>query len=325
MSEIETPHQSGAVPGDLSQSEQRMAGQYARSPEGRAAGANVAMGMLAELAVRGQTPATQEAARALMAEGGAEVIPGAAVPATGAAGGIPAAIPLASPAEPVPAIAPAPEPPSPFPAEPFPGSPAPFLTAPTPPWDDDDDEEDARQSAAEAAAEVEDDEGWVDPDQLRAQLAKERKRREHAEKQAAKAKVGAWIEEAVKTYGQYISDEELAGIEATSRRAFLREADRIARQNHAVLQRFGVQPQAPAAAAPAAQPQETHEQMVARIRAEERARAEAAARDAWGRPMQSPAAPAPLSDAEQAKSKAVDRARKTGNLEGILRANLFGR
>lgn len=324
MSEIETPHQSGAFQGDLSASEQRMAGQYARSPEGRAAGANVAMGMLAELAVRGQTPATQEAARALMAEGGAEVIPGAAMPATGAAGGIPAAIPLANPAEPVPAPAPTPEPPSPFPAEPFPGSPAPFLTAPTPPWDDEDDEDEA-PSAAAAAAEVEDEDGWVDPDRLRAELAKERKRREHAEKQAAQAKVGAWIEEAVKTYGAYISDEELAGIEATSRRGFLREADRIARHNHAVLQRFGAQPQSPAAAAPAAQPQETHEQMVARIRAEERARAEAAARDAWGRPMQSPAAPAPLSDAEQAKSKAVDRARKTGNLESILRANLFGR
>lgn len=321
MSEI---HPSGAG-GDLSAEEQRMAGQYARSEDGKNLGANVAMGMLAELAVRGQTPATQEAARQLMAEGGAEIIPGAAMPATGAAGGIPAPIPLAIPAEPAPAVAPAPEPaPSPFPAEPFPAAPAPFLSAPTPAWDDEDDE-DERPAVAAAAEEAEDDDGWVDPDRLRAELAKERKRRENAEKRAAEAKVGSWIEEAVKTYGSYISDEELAGIEATSRRGFLREADRIARQNHAVLQRFGVQPQAQQQPAAPAQPQETHEQMVARIRAEERARAEAAAREAWGRPMVAPAAPAPLTEQEVSRQKAVDAARRTGNLERILKANLFGR
>lgn len=312
---------------DLYPEEQRVAADYARSPEGKNAGGLVAMGMLGELAQRGATPQVREAAATLMAEGGvgAEMIPGtpeatAALtgPATGAAGGIGMPFLTESPS---PAVAPDPD--SLVPAA-FPDAPEVVMSAPTPSWDELDlgDDDEPTQARAEADEEFDEDEDFGDPDALRRKLAKERKRREHAERERAKALQGKWVEEAVHVFGGFVSDEELAGIEATSRRDYLRQAKAIAERNRAVLQRFGVQPgQAPAPAAPAAPPaSETEAQMRERIRAEERARLE----QAWGRPMVSPGAPA-IAPADPDRQKAVAAARRTGNLEKLMRANLFGR
>jgi hypothetical protein len=177
---------------------------------------------------------------------------------------------------------------------------------------EDDEPEDEEEETFLPAAEEDDEltlaEDEDDPRvaQLQAQLAKERKRTEHERKLRVQSSSKTWAAEARKVFNggpvELLSDDEIDGIKADSKKDFFRKAKALADHNRKIAERFAPR----AAAAPDAE----------QIRAEERARAEAA----WGKPANAGVS-APASREQQ---DALQRARRTGRLENSLKAMIYG-
>lgn len=163
-------------------------------------------------------------------------------------------------------------------------------------------EEEQPVPVADEAAVVDDDE-YVDPQvlKLRRELEKERKRTEHERKLRVQTARKDWEAEAARVFAlgtvPLLDNAELAGIKAESKREFMRQAKALADRNKAVAQRF--QPTAPA---PVVVPREQ-------------------TAEAWGEP---PAATSTAASADSvAQQQRLARARRSGNLSAIFKAQLF--
>lgn len=177
---------------------------------------------------------------------------------------------------------------------------------------DEPDEEDEEEDLPPAAVvEEEDDEDqvdysdgeYVDPEirKLQARLAKSEKRAEHEHKLRVQASASKWEDEAKRVFRlgplELLSDEELKSITATSRKDFLRQAKSIADRNRSVAERFGATFQPTPAPAVDTRRQD------------------------WG----TPPAGAPSAQPESIdKQERLARARRSGNLTGIIKAHLYG-
>ena len=134
----------------------------------------------------------------------------------------------------------------------------------------------------------------LDPEvaKLKKELAKERKRREHAEGLRLRSERSKWEKEA----GRYFPLADLTAINATSRRGFLREAKK---------------------AHDTAKPRVMGYLEAERKRLAEEARVNA--QKAWGKPLAGPGAPP--SDAK-AKQDEIEKARSTGSLQRVIKTML---
>lgn len=240
-------------------------------------------------------PSTAEAAAALLAQQSPE--DAAMVVAVDTEEALQAAV-----AEPPPVVPSSPEavapPPAPETAQPHYEEPPPgfSLGEPEPEWltelleDDPVDIDDEPPPSAAVVAEPAEDDEYVDPEvaALRRQLAAERKRAEHYEKQHAKSSQKAWAKEAEKYYPL----ADTTSITATSRRAFMREAK---------AQHERLKPQ------------------FARFQEAEKARLRAEAAEQWGAPVQGGQIPSAAADLDAR----VAAARKTGSLAKVFKEMLL--
>lgn len=158
---------------------------------------------------------------------------------------------------------------------------------------DDDD-----QPVAEATDDEPDD-FEDEADRLRRELAKERRRREHAEQLRARDNSAKWAKEAAMRFPY----ANLNGIDATSKRAYLRAAALSHNSNYAALRPLI----------------ESLSAARARLASEASVDARAAAAEAWGKPTTGPGV-APL-EAGEAQAK-LNEARRTGSLTNSIKALL---
>jgi hypothetical protein len=220
---------------------------------------------------------------------------------------LPAGVAVDEAPEPEPAVEPGPGPePEPIPTDyQLPDEMVELLAEPDEP---DDEPEPYEPAAYEAPDEYEDP-----------QVTEMRRRAEAAERKAAherelrvKASRKDWEAEARRVFrlGEVplLTDDEIAGIRADSRKGFIREAKAVADRNKQVALRFAPQPATPEPAAGTADEEQ--------IRADERERVLA---EMWGRPPGG-GTPAP-SNSGQAERLA--RARRSGNLKDIMKARIF--
>ena len=135
---------------------------------------------------------------------------------------------------------------------------------------------------------------------LKRELAKERKRREHAEKLRLQSQRGNWEKEAKKYFP--LSEPAWATINASSRRGFLRAARDAHESMKPYVQQFLDQHKADTAAA----------------REAARAKARQEAQEAWGKPLTGPGAP---SSPKEAVAE-LEKARSTGSLVQVIKARL---
>lgn len=143
-----------------------------------------------------------------------------------------------------------------------------------------------------------DDEGYVDPDQLARENAKLKKRLEYEQQQKLKVGQKAWAAEAKKIAPLATPDQ----IQATSRRAFLRQARAQHEERFALLKPHI----------------ESYEQAKQQLRAEVEAEVRAELAAAWGKPTVGAGATAP--GLASAKQDDLTRARNSRNLAGVARA-----
>jgi hypothetical protein len=183
-------------------------------------------------------------------------------------------------------------------------------------WADDlDDDEEPEQIIAEVEPYVEaaEDDEYTDPEvlKLRKQLAAEQQRSSHERKLRVQTAKKDWASEAKQVLRlgtvELVSDAELAGIDADSRRDFRRKAKDIADRNKEIALRF-----APKTAAPAVESADVEEQIEARAREIEAER--------WGRPP----ATGPAANANSPVNERLRKAQRTGNLAEIFKARLYG-
>lgn len=165
-----------------------------------------------------------------------------------------------------------------------------------PDWDDE-------PAETEGEDPEEDDDEYEDSDRvraLRAELLKERKRREWAEQKRTEAKREKWVEEATKYFP--LSEYALSNIKATSRRGFLRDAKKA----HDAVK--------PVAMRIAKQYADAHE--AAKKAAIEEGREHAT--QAWGKPTVAPGGRQATTEQERS-----ERVQKAKSLEERIKARIF--
>lgn len=147
-----------------------------------------------------------------------------------------------------------------------------------------------------------DDDEYVDPQvaKLRRELERERKKTEHERKLRVQTARKDWEAEAARVFSlgavPLLDTAELQSIKAESKREFMRQAKTLADRNKTVAQRF----QPATAAAPAVPREQTAE--------------------VWGTP---PAATSPASADSVAHQDRLAKARRSGNLSAIFKAQMF--
>jgi hypothetical protein len=129
---------------------------------------------------------------------------------------------------------------------------------------------------------------------LKRELVKERKRAEHEKSLRVSSQQSAWKKEAVRYFP--LSEPQLANINASSRRAYLREAKAAHEAMKPQVQKF-----------------------LDREKKRLQEEAKANAHEAWGKPQVGPGAPP--SDAKS-RADALDKARATGSLLNVLKERL---